>query len=86
MPLDGPLCEWGWTVHFGYLTGGPGSLEVELEPGKSVMVPVSEGLNQVFVRVVGEGTTLCVRSHTSGMVACVADAVVGLVVDPAARA
>ena len=85
MPLDGPLFEWGWTVHFGYLTGGPGRLEVELEPGKSVIVPVSDGLNQVFVRVVGEGTTLYVRSHTHGMVACVAGAVVGLVVDPAAR-
>jgi hypothetical protein len=82
MPLDGPLIQWGWTVHFGYLTGGPGSLEVELGTGKSVLVPVSTGLNQVFVRVVGQGTTLQVRSHTPGMVACVAGAVVGLVDSP----
>lgn len=85
IPLDGPLIEWGWTVHFGYLTGGPGSLAVQLEPGKSVLVPVSQGLNQVFVRVTGKGTALQVRSHTPGMVACVAGATVGLVLDPGAR-
>jgi hypothetical protein len=48
-------------------------------------VPVSQGLNQVFVRVTGKGTALQVRSHTPGMVACVAGATVGLVLDPGAR-
>ena len=82
IPLDGPLIQWGWTVHFGYLTGEPGSLEVELETGRSVIVPVSQGLHQVFVSVVGRGATLRVRSYTRGMVACVNGAVVGLVDDP----
>jgi hypothetical protein len=86
MPLDGPLIQWGWTAHFGYLTSVPGSLEVELETGKPVIVPVTVGLNQVFVSLVGGGRALRVRSHTPGMEACVAGAVVGLVDDnPSAR-
>lgn len=85
MPLDGPLYGWDWTAHFGYLTSVPGSLEVALETGDSVIVPVAAGLNQVFVRLDGGGATLNVRSHTPGMIACVNGAVVGLVVDPEAR-
>jgi hypothetical protein len=85
MPLDGGLIHFGWTVHFGYLTSVPGSLEVALEAGPSVIVPVSVGLNQVFVNVEGNGTLLRVRSHTRGMVACVAGAVVGLLDNPAAQ-
>jgi hypothetical protein len=82
MPLNGPLIQWGWTVDFWYLTGEAGSLEVELETGQPVIVPVSSGLNQVFVSVVGRGEALRVRSHTPAMVACVNGAVVGLVDDP----
>lgn len=78
MPLDGGLIYFGWTVHFGYLTSVPGSLEVALESGPSVIVPVSVGLNQVFVNVEGNGTLVRVRSHTRGMQACVNGAVVGL--------
>ncbi|MEP7193245.1 MAG: hypothetical protein ABI903_10300 [Actinomycetota bacterium] len=78
MPLDGGLIHFGWTVHFGYLTSVPGSLEVALETGPSVIVPVSVGLNQVFVNLEGNGTLVRVRSHTRGMVACVAGAVVGI--------
>jgi len=85
MPLDGGLIHFGWMVHFGYLTSVPGSLEVALEAGPSVIVPVSVGLNQVFVNVEGNGTLLRVRSHTRGMVACVAGAVVGLLDNPAAQ-
>jgi hypothetical protein len=85
MPLDGGLIHFGWTVHFGYLTSVPGSLEVALEAGPSVIVPVSVGLNQVFVNVEGNGTLVRVRSHTRGMVACVAGAVVGLLDNPAAQ-
>ena len=85
MPLDGGLVHFGWTVHFGYLTSVPGSLEVALEDGPPVIVPVSVGLNQVFVNVEGNGSLLRVRSHTRGMVACVAGAVVGLLDDPAAQ-
>ena len=85
MPLDGELIQWSWTAHFGYLTSVPGSLEVALESGDPVLVPVSVGLNQVYVSLVGKGRTLKVRSHTPGMTACVAGAVVGLVDDPAAR-
>jgi hypothetical protein len=85
MPLDGGLIHFGWTVHFGYLTSEPGSLEVALETGPSVIVPVTAGLNQVFVNVEGNGTLVRVRSHTRGMVACVAGAVVGLLDNPAAQ-
>jgi hypothetical protein len=85
IPLDGPLYGWGWTVHFGYLTREPGSLEVALETGSPVIVPVEAGLNQVFVSLVGQGGALRVRSYTHGMIACVNGAVVGLVIDPAPR-
>ena len=85
MPLDGELIQWSWTAHFGYLTSVPGTLEVALESGDPVLVPVSVGLNQVYVSLVGKGRTVKVRSHTPGMTACVAGAVVGLVDDPAAR-
>jgi hypothetical protein len=82
MPLDGPLIQWGRTVHIGYLTGEPGRLDVELGTGKPVLVPVSQCLNQVYGSVVGRGATLLARSHTAAMVACVGGAVVGLVDDP----
>ena len=83
IPLDGPLFPSGWTVHFGYLAGVPGSLEVRLETGEPVLVPVTGGsLGQVYVRVPGKGSSVQVRSHTPGMVACVNGAVVGLVEEP----
>ena len=76
VPLDGPLVPWDWTVQLNYLAGADGVLEVSLD-GESVRTPVQRGPNTVFLRVLGGGENLHVRSRTAGVAVCLDSGVVG---------
>lgn len=76
LPLSGPLFGWTWVVRIGYFASGEGTVEVTLGEGRR-KVPVRRGLGAVFFPIPGGGSTLRVRSLTSGVTVCVGDAQVG---------
>ncbi|PTM86152.1 hypothetical protein [Dietzia psychralcaliphila] len=54
--LDGPLLGRDWVLRVNYLAARDGTVEVRLDEGDRVEVPVTAGLATVFVRVEGSGT------------------------------
>jgi hypothetical protein len=78
VPLDGPLVPLDWTIQLNYLAGGDGVLEVALD-GNALRVPVEEGPNSVYLRLVGGGEELRLRSATPGVALCVDSGFVGFV-------
>ncbi|WP_378737468.1 hypothetical protein [Nocardia brasiliensis] len=76
--LDGPMFEHEWTAQLNYLANRDGQLAVAFEHGKTVTAPVRQGLNTVFVRLVGSGSTLRIASRTEGLVVCVGSGPVGV--------
>jgi hypothetical protein len=81
VPLDGPLVALDWTIQLNYLAGGDGVLEVAMD-GESLRVPVVEGPNTVFLRMVGGGDQLRLRGATPGVAICVDSGFVGFVEVP----
>lgn len=80
LPLDGPLIDWEWTAQLNYFASADGTVEVSLDrSGDPVTVPVEAGLNRVFVRLLGAGDALRVRSTTPGSAVCVGAGPVGSV-------
>lgn len=77
LPLDGPLIENGWTVQAGYFASGAGTLEVSLGAGEPVQVPLHEGLHQVTVRLVGDGSEVLLRADAAAGDTCVSEVQVG---------
>jgi hypothetical protein len=77
IPLDGPLIGWDWTIQLNYLAGRAGVLEVSLD-GEATRAPVERGLNTVFVRVMGAGEEVHVRSRTDELGVCIDSGRVGL--------
>ncbi|MHA2787696.1 hypothetical protein ACXZ66_00885 [Corynebacterium sp. S7] len=55
--LDGPLFDVEWTVLLNYMAEADMTADVSLD-GQQVRVPLQHGLNQVYVRVAGGGSTL----------------------------
>lgn len=80
IPLDGPLTTWEWTVQLNYLASEDGEIEVALQNGDAVKVPVTRGANQVFVRLTGGGEQVRVRALTPGLTVCTGVGPVGVVV------
>ncbi len=78
IPLDGPLLDNGWTAQLNYLADRDGRITVGLEYGRTVVVPVTAGLHTVYVRLVGNGTTLRIGSHTPGLDLCLGVGPVGI--------
>lgn len=78
IPLDGPLVALPWTVQLNYLAGADGFLDISLD-GEWIRTPVVEGPNTVFVRVVGGGDRLRVKSVTDGLAVCVDSGRIGFV-------
>jgi hypothetical protein len=78
VPLDGPLVPLDWTIQLNYLAGGNGVLEVALD-GEVLSVPVKEGPHSVWLRLVGGGDELRLRSATPGVAICVDSGYVGFV-------
>ncbi|MFD4295036.1 hypothetical protein ACFWPA_18075 [Rhodococcus sp. NPDC058505] len=77
--LGGPLMIWQWTAQLNYHATAGGAVAVGLGAGEPVSVPVRAGLNTVFVRLYGTGSTLSVRPLTPGLELCVGSGPVGVV-------
>ena len=60
LALDGPLYDVEWTVLLNYFASTAGTAEVALD-GAPTRVDLQPGLNQVWVRVSGGGTSISVR-------------------------
>ncbi|WP_279103268.1 hypothetical protein [Gordonia paraffinivorans] len=65
--LDGPLFRWPWTVAIGYCATRDGEIEISLDEGEAVRVPVRAGLGAVYVRLDGAGDAVTVRPLTPGL-------------------
>ncbi|MFF0489076.1 hypothetical protein ACFYTQ_08625 [Nocardia sp. NPDC004068] len=78
LALDGPLLDFGWTAQLNYLASRDGEITVGLEHGRTVVVPVTAGLHTVYVRLIGNGETLRIGSHTPGLDVCVGVGPVGV--------
>ncbi|MGY2004227.1 hypothetical protein [Blastococcus sp. SYSU DS1024] len=79
VPLNGPLMSLGWTVQLNYVASEDGEIDVSLDEGETVRVPVSAGANSVFVRLSGSGSSLHVTSRESDLAVCIDTGLVGLV-------
>lgn len=77
IPLDGALPDWDWTVQLNYFSGEGGNLELELDTGQAVTVPLKSGLNTTYVRLTGSGSALTASAGTSDV--CVGEGPVGVV-------
>ncbi|WP_245713503.1 hypothetical protein [Nocardia vaccinii] len=78
VPLDGPMIDNAWTAQLNYLAGRDGRITVALEHGETVVAPVREGLNTVYVRVIGGGTLLRIGVATPGLHVCLGAGPVGV--------
>ncbi|WP_439032026.1 hypothetical protein [Gordonia terrae] len=65
--LDGPLFSWPWTVALSYCATRDGEVEIALEGGDPVRVPVSAGLGATYVRLDGGGDHIDLRPLTPGL-------------------
>ncbi|MGX7695739.1 hypothetical protein [Gordonia polyisoprenivorans] len=79
--LDGPLINWRWTIALGYCANAAGDVEMSLDGGPAVRVPLQAGLHVVYVQLDGHGTELRIRPLTRGMTLHTGDGRVGEVVD-----
>jgi len=76
VPLTQKLYRWGWAVRIGYLADGDTTGTVSL--GKdSRQFPITKGLGEVIVSLVGEGDALRFTGIPPGVNFCVGDAQVG---------
>jgi hypothetical protein len=78
LDLDGPLLEHGWTAQLNYLANRDGLITIAFEYGETVVAPVRQGLNTVFVRLVGSGSALRIGSRTPGLDLCIGSGPVGV--------
>ncbi|WP_228538125.1 hypothetical protein [Nocardia sp. XZ_19_385] len=76
--LDGPMLEHEWTAQLNYLANRDGWITLAFEHGRPVSAPVRQGLNTVFVRVIGSGQRLKIATHTTGLALCVGVGPVGV--------
>lgn len=84
LPLNGPMTTWEWTVQLNYFASADGAIEVSMQTGEPVIVPVTRGLGQVFVRLIAGGDAVRVRPLTPDLSLCIGAGPVGVVV-PAQR-
>ena len=67
LALDGPLFPWPWTVALSYCATRDGEIEMKLDGGEAVRVPVRSGLGSIYVRLDGGGDAISVRPVTAGL-------------------
>ncbi len=76
IPLEEPVWDWPWWVHFGYLSSGDATVTVQLGQATH-RFEVRRGLNQIYFRLAGAGdavqlsvgnpdVTLCTQLITVG--------------------
>ncbi|MET8873948.1 hypothetical protein [Nocardia sp. NPDC004604] len=78
IPLDGPMLEHEWTVQLNYLANRDDRITVSFEHGTPVSAPVRTGLNTVYIRVTGSGSTLRISPRTPGLDLCIGVGPVGV--------
>ncbi|RRQ27845.1 hypothetical protein DK926_10705 [Rhodococcus sp. Eu-32] len=76
MPLDAAVPNWDWTVQLNYFSDGDSVVDLELDTGDAVSVPLRSGLNTVYVRLSGAGSA--VTASTTGEV-CIGSGPLGVV-------
>ena len=76
VPLSQRLYLWGWAVRIGYLSDSPAFATVSLG-GDKQEVQLSEGLGEVYVALVAEGSELLVTGVPEDINFCVGDVQVG---------
>lgn len=77
MPLDGPLLPAEWTAEINYLANTEGTMLLSLTDGPDTSVSVHPGLNRVYVRLSGAGTTVKAQARTTALALCLASGPVG---------
>ncbi|MBD1321316.1 hypothetical protein [Gordonia hankookensis] len=65
--LDGPLLQWRWTVAVSYCADMDGDVDMALDGGRTVRVPVRAGLHVAYVQLEGRGRHVDVRPVTPGL-------------------
>ncbi|MGC5255214.1 hypothetical protein ACPXCG_02585 [Gordonia sp. DT218] len=65
--LDGPLLQWRWTVAVSYCADMDGDVDMGLDGGRTVRVPVRAGLHVAYVQLEGRGRHVSVRPVTPGL-------------------
>ncbi|RMI29154.1 hypothetical protein [Nocardia stercoris] len=78
LPLTGPMLMRAWTAQLNYLADREGRVAVAFEGSDEVLADVHPGLNQVFVRLLGSGSALRIRSLTPDLALCVGVGPVGV--------
>lgn len=84
LELDQPVIEWEWTAQLNYLANRDGLIEVSMQHGEPVTVPVAAGLNTVYVRMIGGGFAVQVSAVTPDLNMCVGSGPLGAVTPVAA--
>ncbi len=76
IPLSQRLYEWGWAVRIGYLADSSAQASVILGGDRQV-IPITEGLGEIYVSLVGEGAELTVTDLPPDVNFCIGDIQVG---------
>ncbi|MBB3038706.1 hypothetical protein [Hoyosella altamirensis] len=82
VPLGGGMFEHGWTAQLNYFSNAPGELTVAFDSiageRSAVSVPIEEGLNTAYVRLVGGAESLLFTTPTPGIEICLGSGPVGV--------
>ncbi|GAC68216.1 hypothetical protein GS4_14_00460 [Gordonia soli NBRC 108243] len=81
LPLDGPLIQWRWSVALSYCANRDGIVELALDGGPAVRVPVRSGLHVVYAQLDGAGSRITATPVTPGLALHTGEGRVGEVVE-----
>jgi len=77
IPLDRAVHDWSWTLHVAYLAGASTPATVQLG-GAQETVMLKEGLNDLYLPLMGGGTTVRIGDLAEGAGVCIDKVTVGL--------
>ncbi|MCF8586933.1 hypothetical protein [Gordonia liuliyuniae] len=67
LALDGPLLDLQWTLQISYCADRDGEIEVRLDGGDPLQIPVQSGLHVVYAQLTGHGDGVQIRPVTPGL-------------------
>ncbi|WP_132993174.1 DUF3488 domain-containing protein [Gordonia zhaorongruii] len=67
LDLDGPLIDVQWTIQLSYCADRDGEIELRLDGGEPLRVPVKSGLQFLYAQLHGAGDALQIRPVTPGL-------------------
>ena len=82
LPLDGPMQIRDWTAQLNYHADRDGRIALSFEGETETIADVRAGLNTVYVRLLGGGDTLRIRSLDERQSLCVGAGPVGVAAYP----